>query len=246
VLHMLRGILGDDVFRQVLQAYVNHPEARYGTATSALFQEVAETVSGTSLGYFFDQWLLRAGYPIYEIGWRYERTGPGAYELRVEVSQIQVQPAFRMPISIAVETTAGERRFQIFNSEREESFVLALDAEPIALLFDPDFYLLRNENVPVLPLATDGRILPDRASMVSVYPNPSDGVFSVLLELPEPQFVRVQLFDSLGRMVLTVTEEPFAAGRHRLDVDGRALAAGVYFLRMTHDAGTDVQRVVIL
>jgi aminopeptidase N len=61
VLHMLRGMMGDEAFfnglRQYGQLY------RYGNASTEDFRAVMEDVSGLSLFTFFHQWIYEPGYP---------------------------------------------------------------------------------------------------------------------------------------------------------------------------------------
>ena len=68
VLHMLRSVLGDEAFREMLHQYIADPSLRYGTATTADLQRVAESVSGIDLDDFFRQWVtVDFGYPKYEV-----------------------------------------------------------------------------------------------------------------------------------------------------------------------------------
>jgi hypothetical protein len=79
-----------------------------------------------------------------------------------------------------------------------------------------------------------------------VAPSPLDGVGTLHLELPRATEVRVRLYDVGGRRLRTLLDGAFlAAGRHRIgfdprDPNGRALAAGVYFLLV--EAGGEIAR----
>ena len=59
VLHMLRHVVGDATFNQILRQWVVNPSTHYGTAVSSDFEDVAESVSGMDLTAFFNQWLYR-------------------------------------------------------------------------------------------------------------------------------------------------------------------------------------------
>ena len=65
VLHMLRGVLGDEVFKKGLAAYFSTFRGR--AARVADFQETLERVSGQSLGWFFDQWIGEKVLPDYTV-----------------------------------------------------------------------------------------------------------------------------------------------------------------------------------
>ncbi len=66
VLHMLRHIVGEETLYDIFSAYVEDPDLRYGTATTDQLAEIAETVSGMELSWFFDQWYNNNGRPQYE------------------------------------------------------------------------------------------------------------------------------------------------------------------------------------
>src|SRR5690606_10758316 len=62
ILHMLRGVLGDELFFKVLKEFQT-TEFAYDAASIEDFQGVAERVTGQSLAWFFDEWLFGEGYP---------------------------------------------------------------------------------------------------------------------------------------------------------------------------------------
>ena len=53
VLHMLRGIVGDSVFYNIMRTYSADPNVAYGVAVTEDFQAVAESVSGIGFRLFF-------------------------------------------------------------------------------------------------------------------------------------------------------------------------------------------------
>jgi len=65
VLHMLRGVLGDELFKKGLAAYFS--TFRGQAARVADFQTTMERVSGQSLGWFFDEWINEKVLPDYTI-----------------------------------------------------------------------------------------------------------------------------------------------------------------------------------
>ncbi len=73
------------------------------------------------------------------------------------------------------------------------------------------------------------------------YPNPFNPTTVIQYELPEPNQVKLELFDVLGRKVATLVEARQDAGVHRyaLQAGSLSLSSGVYFYRLT--AGTFMQ-----
>lgn len=86
----------------------------------------------------------------------------------------------------------------------------------------------------------------DRLMMEAVYPHPVRTFANVRLHVPEPQHVRLVLYDALGRTVQVLHDGLIAVPSYPLRVDMRALAAGVYLLRLEgprHTAACPLLRV---
>ena len=75
--------------------------------------------------------------------------------------------------------------------------------------------------------------LPKRFALQGNYPNPFNPVTQLVFDLPEAAAVRVDLFDMLGRRVLTLPAQPRAAGAGQtLRLDASALSSGMYLYRL--------------
>ncbi|MEM8484277.1 MAG: T9SS type A sorting domain-containing protein [Bacteroidota bacterium] len=80
-------------------------------------------------------------------------------------------------------------------------------------------------------LETDG-LIPTVYSLDQNYPNPFNPSTTISFGLPEPASVSLQVFDMLGRQVLTAVEQDYNAGRHKVVLDASRLASGAYIYRM--------------
>jgi hypothetical protein len=94
--------------------------------------------------------------------------------------------------------------------------------------------------------ASRGRVL-----LSSLAPNPFVGSTRFQFTLPAGGHTRIRVFDVNGRLVRTLAEGRFTAGRHDvewngLDETGRAAASGVFFVRMDSVFGSGVRRVAHL
>ncbi|MFQ5752555.1 MAG: M1 family metallopeptidase, partial [bacterium] len=94
-LHMLRHVVGDSTFFDILLSYSQDPRFAYGNATTAGFQSVCEAVSGQDLDWFFQPWIYEKGRPIYQAVWS-TRDSIGNNLLNLNIKQIQYpkQPVF--------------------------------------------------------------------------------------------------------------------------------------------------------
>ena len=96
-----------------------------------------------------------------------------------------------------------------------------------------------SEPVTVARQVTEAELLP-------TYPNPARSQATVRYAVPNPQDVRIVLYDMLGRRVRTVVDTQ-ATGRTEQPIDVSRLASGTYFLRMRTNGGiVDTQRVTII
>ena len=87
---------------------------------------------------------------------------------------------------------------------------------------------------------------PAALALRAPFPNPTSGRATVAFELPEAERVDVAVFDLLGRRVVSLAEGERAAGVHRVDVPARALAAGVYVVRLATASETRAERLTVV
>ena len=80
-------------------------------------------------------------------------------------------------------------------------------------------------------------------SLMSVYPNPSNGIFNVSIDLPSQEEVTVAIYDMMGNQVVDVVTGQLQTGSYTVDMTGKA--AGMYFVRMTAHNQVFNQKVII-
>ena len=247
VLHMLRRIVGDDDFREILRTYAARPDLRYSTATTADFKGVAESVSGHDLDYFFRQWVIEGtGYPIYRADWRYAPSGSG-YDVTVDLQQTQTPETsnitvFEMPITLEIHTTAGPERFTVWNDQRRQQFILNTAHEPLEIAVDPDRDILRSVE-GVSAVATEAPAARAAVRIEAAYPEPASGQLNVSLSLEPSDPAEVGLYDVIGRRVRVARVD---SGSPQLQFDVSGLPAGAYYLRLEQGHNSDVRAVTLV
>ncbi len=139
VLHMLRGMLGDEVFFAGIRTY--YARFQGSVASTSDFRAVMEEASGADLGWFFEQWLYRPGFPVVtsETTWD---AATGEAVVTVRQTQQMDWPAFRLPLDIEFEVGANAERRRVEVTEREHVFRIQLEAAPSSTTLDPDGFLL--------------------------------------------------------------------------------------------------------
>lgn len=89
--------------------------------------------------------------------------------------------------------------------------------------------------------------LPDSYVLSSAYPNPFNPQAQFNLTLERSQFVRIGLYDALGRQVERLYEGTLAAQiQHTFRIGSQSLPSGSYFYRVTGDDFSETRGVVLL
>jgi len=78
------------------------------------------------------------------------------------------------------------------------------------------------------------------------YPNPFNPSTVIGYVIPRSAFVRLELFDILGRRVGTLVSGPQGFGPHSVVFDGAGLATGVYFYRLSAEGFTQTRKMMII
>ncbi len=70
------------------------------------------------------------------------------------------------------------------------------------------------------------------AVMIQAYPNPSRGIFTVGVELPEESDVELTLYDMVGRVIDQKPSSRVSAGMHTLQFNRQLKEAGLYLIKV--------------
>jgi len=108
VLHMLRGVVGDESFREALSHLQrDHRFRKIGTRA---VREALERASGLELGSYFDAWVLGTEIPELRVKRKTQRLESGR-ELEVEVRALGLPGP--VPLEIRIRLPRGERRERV-------------------------------------------------------------------------------------------------------------------------------------
>jgi hypothetical protein len=126
VLHMLRHVVGDSTFFDILQTYGDDPRYRHGDITTVEFRDLCEDVSGMNLHPFFDDWIFGEYYPYYRYSFTYEQYGPTDYVVYLHLRQSQnTDPqVFDMPVDIDIFDGSTYHSFTVNNNQRGQDYIL--------------------------------------------------------------------------------------------------------------------------
>ena len=94
-------------------------------------------------------------------------------------------------------------------------------------------------------------IQPGRLSLGQNWPNPFNPETNISFSLPQPSHVRLEIFDILGRSVVSLINEKLNAGSYNavwkgIDRAGSPVASGVYFYRLVTEQGARQEKMTLL
>jgi aminopeptidase N len=148
VFHMLRRSLGDSVFWNALREFYRN--ARFTIASWEDLEAAFSDAAGTDLGWYFDQWVKRAGCPTVSIGSAGYREGGQGFIIDVTLNQ--EAPAFTLDLPLRIETADGVETKTVRLAGTDSTYAIETRAEPRSLAVDPDcdtFRRLYLEEIPV-------------------------------------------------------------------------------------------------
>jgi aminopeptidase N len=167
VLHMLRHVVGDSTFFDILRAY--YSEFPYGVAMTEDFQGVCEQVSGMDLDYFFQEWIYGTYYPKYRFSWISQSAGSGYYDVYLHIDQTQTTPPtyFTMPVDVTITAGGLDTTIVVFNDPRHKDFQFRVYGSPSNLRLDKDEWILRTTTLTSYTLNIVTTDLPSGMQSVS-------------------------------------------------------------------------------
>jgi hypothetical protein len=92
----------------------------------------------------------------------------------------------------------------------------------------------------------DESLIPDRTFLRPNYPNPFNSSTTIEFALPEAMYIRIDIYDLLGRRVETPVDEELEAGHYRVEWDASGYASGMYFCRLEAGDYIEIRKMVYL
>lgn len=171
VLHGLRWVMGDSSFFTALNAYGD--SFSYSNAVTSEFQRIAEQHYGSSLQWYFDQWVYRAGHPIYSTVTYYKTHGDSNSAWVKLAHTSNTGELYKMPLALACSTSSGiDSTIVVWDSLASQDFLVSDDQAILMLKLDPDSWVLKewDDRKPVLA-SLDTNIVKYGDSVIKVYWN---------------------------------------------------------------------------
>ena len=141
VLHMLRSVVGEETFSQILRDYVEG--YRGGSASVADFQALSENVSGMELEWFFDQWLRSTVVPDYYFETAETEFDGSVYTVQAVVGESSTAD-FKMPVDIIFVTDKGNTSKRVWIDSGAAEVEFQSTSRPVYLEIDREGWILES------------------------------------------------------------------------------------------------------
>ncbi len=89
-------------------------------------------------------------------------------------------------------------------------------------------------------------LLPQKFSLYQNYPNPFNPSTSIEFTLPKPEYVKLKVYNILGKEVATLVAKKLNQGNHTYQFDGSNLASGVYYYQLEAGDFMEVKKMILL
>jgi aminopeptidase N len=231
ILHMLRGVLGDNDFFTGMKSYFNDPGIANGFARTHQFVKHMETAGDTSLTEFFDDWFYGEGYPLYSA--QYAPAEEGL--LKITLSQTTSHNSvgfFEMPVPVRVYNAdkTDSTDFRLVHTKNNQEFLVEIDFKVAELKIDPDRWIVSQTSKIV------GAHVDPLLNNISVYPNPFTKSFSVLLPSGH-DLIDLQLISPEGNLIKQYSGD-------KTNITWPDISPGFYILRVKSNAGITDLKIV--
>ena len=177
VVHMLRKMVGDDLFYASIRDFIR--ENKFRVASWVDIKKTFEQKTGKDLSWFFNQWIDKKGAPRLSIeGVRVTRSKK---KFRVDFDLAQHGTDFQLPVPVTFHSK-GKETMRIFTLGKDrESFNVILPELPDEIVLDENFDLFRaltpDEDPPTL-----GRLASDENRLV-VLPPGRKGMYREIIDV---------------------------------------------------------------
>ena len=223
VLRMMKWILGDDVFYQMLKDYTSNPLFAYHYAKTEDFKNQILTSTGKNFTGFFDDWIYGQGYPTYTIKWNQPVVNQ---DIKFEVSQIQSDPSvsfFELPLPIKVTGTHGETAYLVLdNNSNNQQFSKPLNFQAANVEFNYEYQIIEKNSTVVFDPALAAESV--KKDDIMLFPNP------VKNEVYLQGITKISEYE-----IYSVDGKLLKKGKYnaRNSIDVSQLSPGIYFMKIS-------------
>lgn len=103
-----------------------------------------------------------------------------------------------------------------------------------------------NLNAPPIGIIPNGNTVPTVSRLYPNYPNPFNSSTQIRFDVSEPGDIVINVYDILGRNIITLVEEHLRSASYILRWDAKNLASGLYLCNLYHDGSLMSSQKILL
>ncbi len=236
LVHMIRFLLdSDELFFRVLRTY----QQRFADGTAVLddFKGVLEELSEKDFTIFFNQWFFGEGYPTFNILW--EQNENQFIISSEQITSTSITPLFKTPFPIRIHYNDGSSEIKILYQEESrliDSFPLPNGIQVDSVIFDPDHWILAQNNVMNAPIGISKTV---KGKDFIIYPNPAKDIVCIQFNESTLEKKDIKILDASGRIILHKITD-----KSNLQLDISFMTKGIYFMQICTDKGTSIRKLI--
>jgi uncharacterized protein (TIGR02145 family) len=133
-------------------------------------------------------------------------------------------------IEDSIDLLSLSTNFRESQSIEIEYEILGFDGEPTA------YGIMNKEYIPI----------PDAYELYNAYPNPFNPTTTIYFAIPKDTEVSISVYNLQGREVVSLANDNYDAGYHRLVWNANTYGSGIYFVRMVSGEFISTQKLMLV
>jgi phage terminase large subunit-like protein len=125
-------------------------------------------------------------------------------------------------------------------------FRLTSDQNTVADGWYIDDVKLTNYCGSLVGISGNEPVLPSTFALGQNYPNPFNPATIIKYQLPKASFVKISIYDVLGKNVAELVNDRKDAGYYQVEFNASHLASGLYLYKIEADGYTDVKKMMLI
>jgi aminopeptidase N len=249
VLHMLRYTIGDSLFFAAFHSYsTDTVNFKLKNAVTDDFAAKMSSVAGQDLTWFFNEWVKQPNHPTYQNSYGISNLGNGNWIVNFHANQTQTNTVFhKMPIVIKVSfSTGSDTSIRVMNDTNYQTFSFVFTRQPTVVAFDPNNDIVLKTATLSVGIKNISSSIPDKFALYQNDPNPFNPMTNITFDLPEKSYVKLTVYDLLGREITNLVNGSLDAGKHVINFNASSLSSGIYFYKIEATKFTETKRMLLL
>ena len=165
-------------------------------------------------------------------------TGNAVLDGTIDITSINgFVPAVQDTFMVLTTTSTVTDSFSTVNLQEGLYATVYYNSNNVTIVIDSVGALVSVED-EMQPLVTD-------FALNQNYPNPFNPTTTIQYQIPEAQFVTINIYNSLGQLVTNLVNELKSAGSYSINFNAANYSSGVYFYRISTNNFTKVKKMIL-